>query len=71
MEKDINLKNPYRIKNLPDPISKQETCSKNYVDNLFNGPSILKNTAQLALKDRKITNAWFIQVNQRLQFDSH
>ena len=44
IEEDIDLKNQYRIKNLPDPLSTRETCSKNYVDNLFNDPSIVKNT---------------------------
>ena len=39
---DIDLKNQYRIKNLPDPISIREACSKNYVDNLFSDPSIIK-----------------------------
>ena len=41
---DFDLKNQYRIKNLPDPLSTREACSKNYVDNLFNDPSIVKNT---------------------------
>ena len=36
-----------RIKNLLDPISIREAASKNYVDNLFNDPSILKNTAHI------------------------
>ena len=44
IEEDIDLKNQYRIKNLPDPLSTREACSKNYVDNLFNDPSIVKNT---------------------------
>ena len=39
LEEDIVLKNQYRIKNLPDPISIREAASKNYVDNLFNDPS--------------------------------
>ena len=42
IEEDIDLKNQYRIKILPDPISRREACSKNYVDKLFNDPSILK-----------------------------
>ena len=71
IEEDINLKNQYRIKNLPDPISIGEACSKNYVDNLFNDPSIVKNNAHIDLNDRKITNARFIQVNQLPQIDSH
>ena len=42
IEEDIDLKNQYRIKNLPDPNSIREACSKNYVDKLFNDPSIVK-----------------------------
>ena len=71
IEEDIDLKNQYRIKNIPDPISIREAASKNYVDNLFNDPSLLKNTAHLDLNDRNITNARFIQVNQWPQIDSH
>ena len=39
VEEDIDSKNQYRIKNLPDPISIREAASKIYVDNLFNDPS--------------------------------
>ena len=60
IEEDIDLKTQYRIKNVPDPISIREVCSKNYVDNLFNDPSIIKNTAHIDLNDRNITNARFI-----------
>ena len=45
--------------------------AKNYVDNLFNDPSIIKNTEHIDLNDRNITNARFIQVNQLPQIDSH
>ena len=71
IEEDIDLKNQYRIKNLPDPISIREPTSKNYVDNLFNDPSILKNTAHIDLNDRNITNCRFLSVNQLPQIDSH
>ena len=71
IEEDIDLKNQYRIKNLPNPISIREAVSKNYVDNLFNDPSIVKNNAHIDLNDRNITNARFIQVNQLPQIDSH
>ena len=71
IEEDIDLKNQYRIKNLPDPISIREAASKNYVDNLFNDPCVLKNTEHIDLNDRNITNARFIQVNQWPQIDSH
>ena len=65
------MKNRYRIKKLPDPISNREACSKNYVDNLINDPSIIKNTEHIDLNDRNITNARIIQVNQLPQIDSH
>ena len=42
LEEDIDVKNQYSIKNLPDPISIREAASKNYVDNKFNDPSIIK-----------------------------
>ena len=71
IEEDIDLKNQFRIKNKPDPISIREAASKNYVDNLFNDPSILKNNSHIDLNDRNITNARFIQVNQLPQIDSH
>ena len=71
IEEDIDLKNQYRIKNLLDPISIREATSKNYVDNLFNDPSIVKNNAPIDLNDRNNTNARFIQLNQLPQIDSH
>ena len=71
IEEDIDLKNQYRIQNLPYPTEIQDACSKNYVDNKFNDPSIIKNTKHIDLNDRNITNARFIQVNQLPQIDSH
>ena len=71
IEEDIDLKNQYRIKNLPDPLSIREAASKKYVDNLFNDPSIIKNSAHIDLNDRNITNCRFLSVNQLPQIDSH
>ena len=71
IEEDIDLKNQYRNKNLPDPISIREAASKNYFDKLFNDPSTVKNNAHIDLNDRNITNARFIQVDQWPQIDSH
>ena len=71
IEEDIDLKNQYRIKNLPDPISIREAASKNYVDNLFNDSSIVKNNTHIDLNDRNITNCRFLSVNQLPQIDSH
>ena len=71
IEEDIDLKNQYRIKNLPDPISIREEASKIYVGNLFNDPSILKNTEHIDLNDRSLIIVRFLQVNQWPQIDSH
>ena len=65
------MRNHFRNKNLTDPISIREATSKNYVDKVFNDPSITKNTAHIDVNDRNITNARFIQVNQLPQIDSH
>ena len=35
IEEDIDLKNQFRIKNLPDPISIRKAASKNYFDNII------------------------------------
>ena len=71
IEEDIDLKNQYRVKNLPDLVSNREAASKSYVDNFFNDPSVVKNTAYIDLNDRNFTNARFIQVIQLPQIDSH
>ena len=49
IEEDIDSKNQCRIKNSPDSISIREPASQNYVKNLFNDPSIIKNTAYIDL----------------------
>ena len=40
IEEDIDLKDQFRVKYLPDPISIQEASSKVYVVNKFNDSSI-------------------------------
>ena len=70
-EEDIELKNQFRIKNIPDPISIRELTSEIYVDILFNDPTIIRNTEHIDLNDKNFTNARFIQVNQLPQIDSH
>ena len=35
IEEDIGMKNKYRITILKDPISVRDSCSKNYIDNIF------------------------------------
>ena len=46
------MKNQFRIKNSPDPISKRdEAASKNCVDNKFNDPSVIKNIDHFDFND--------------------
>ena len=71
IEDGFDLKNHFRIKNSPDPISIRKPASENLVDNKYNNPSIIKNTAHIGLKDKNVTNARFIQVSQLPQIDSH
>ena len=71
IEEDINMKNQFKIENLPCPQENSDAVCKSYVDNLFNDPSIVKNNAHIDLNDRNITNARFIQLNQWPQIDSH
>ena len=71
IEEDIDLKNQYRIKNLPDPLSIREAASKNYVDNLFNDPSIIKNTAHVDFNDKNLDNVRFVKVNSMPAVGEH
>ena len=48
------MKNHYKNKNLLDPTNIKDACSKNYVDNLFNDPSITKNNAHIDLNEKKL-----------------
>ena len=65
IEEKFNMKNQFRIKNLPCPQENSDAVCKSYVDNLLNDRSLIKNTAHIALNDRKITNARFIQVTSK------
>ena len=71
IEEDLELKNQFRIKNLPDPINIRDGCSKNYVHSLSNDSSIFKNIKHIDLNDEVIASVRFIQVNQLPQVDSH
>ena len=63
IEEDIDLRNQFRIKNLPDPTSIRKAASKNYVDDKFNDPSIIKNTAQVDFNDKNLDKVHSIKVN--------
>ena len=63
IEEDIDLKNQYRIKNLPDPPSIRDACSKNYVDN------IIKN--DIDFNDVKLEKISFVKVNYQPAVNEH
>ena len=63
IEDDIDLKNQYRIKNLPDPISIREACNKYYIDNIF------KN--DIDFNDVKLENIKFVKVNYSPAIGQH
>ena len=68
LEEDIDFKNQYRIKNLPDPFSITKAASKNYVCNKFNDPSIIKSHMphpDIDLNYKYIINIGSIEVNKR------
>ena len=54
IEEDIHIKKQHRNKNLPDPILITEACSRNFVDNKYNDPSIMKNTAHVEFNDKNL-----------------
>ena len=70
IEEDINLKYKYKIKNLPDPISLQDASSKNYVDNLFNDSSIVKNNKDNDFNNHNLTNINSITLNKQAENDN-
>ena len=71
IEEDIDLKNQFRNKNLPDPISIREAASKNYVDKNFHDHSIIKNIAHVHSNDKNLNNVRFIKVNSLPAIPEH
>ena len=63
VEENIDMKNQYRITNLPDPLSVREACSKSYVDKIF------KNN--IDFNDVKLENIKFVNVNYQPAINSH
>ena len=70
IEEDIDLKNQYRIKNLPDPIKIREAASKNYVDREIDQPSLIKNNKNIDFGYYNLTNINSITLNTQAQNDN-
>ena len=80
IEEDLDLKNQFRIKNLPDPISIQEAASKNYVDNMLDESSLLRldsnealdlnNQDSILLNSTKTSPVTIIEIPTKAYIDS-
>ena len=70
IEEDIDLKNQYRIKNLPDPISNTEAFSKNYVDNSIDESSLVRNNQDNNFSNNNLTNINSITLNTQAVNDN-
>ena len=70
IEEDIDLKNQFRIKNLPDPISIREAASKNYVDNSIDESSLVINNKDNDFGNYKLTNLNSITLNKQAENDN-
>ena len=63
IEEDIDFKNQIRINNLPDPTSKRDACSKNYVDQIFRN--------DINFNDVKLENIKFVKVYNQPAVGEH
>ena len=70
IEEDIDLKNQFRIKNLPDPISIREAASKNYVDNYIEKTSIVRNNKDNDFGNYNFSNINSITLNTQTENDN-
>ena len=71
MKKNIDLKNQFRIKNLPDLISIGEAVSKNYVDNAIDESSLVRNNQDNDFNNNNLTNINSITLNTQAVNDNH
>ena len=71
IEENIDMKNQFRIKNLPDPISNREAASKYYVYIRLNDPSKIKKTAHVDFNDKNLHNVRFVKVNSMPAVGEH
>ena len=70
IEEDIDLKNQYKIKNLPDPIHIKDACNKNYVDNSIDEVSLVRNNKDNDFGNYNLTNINTITLNTQAVNDT-
>ena len=70
IEEEIDLKNQYRIKNLPDPTNLKDACNKNYIDNAVDEVSLVRNNKDNDFGNYNLTNIISITLNTQATNDN-
>ena len=70
IEEDIDFKNQYRIKNLPNPINIKEACNKTYIDNSKDEPSLVRNNQNNDFGNYNLTNINSITLNKQAESEN-
>ena len=67
IEEDIDLKNQFRMKKLPDATNIQDACKKNYIDNAIDEVSLVRNNKDNDFGNYNLTNINIITLNKQAE----
>ena len=70
IEADIDSKNQYRIKNLPDSTNLQDACNKNYINITIDEVPLVRNNKDNEFGNYNLTNINSITLNIQAQNDN-
>ena len=71
IEENIDMKNRFKIKNLPCPQEHSDAVCKSYVDGGLNDPSLLRNTSHVDFNDKNHDNVRFVKINSMPAVGEH
>ena len=63
IEEDLDMKNQFKIKNIPCPQENSDAVCKSYVDSELNDPSLIRKSAHVDFNDKNLDNVRFVKVN--------
>ena len=63
IEKDIDMNNQLKIRNLHCPVENSDAVGKSHLDGGLNDPSKIKNTAQIDFNDKNLDFVRFVKLN--------
>ena len=69
LEEDIDLKNQYKIKNLPNPTNLYDACNKTYIDHIIDELSLVRNNKDNDFSNDNLTNINSITLNKQAEND--